>query len=45
MDETVNHLRAYIHAEKGDYHNAKSVPQNTERDYERDQDKTAPWRF
>ena len=45
MDETVNHLRTYVHAEKGDYQNPESVPQNTEWDYECDEGKTPPRRF
>jgi hypothetical protein len=45
MDYAVNHLWANIYAEKRDYEDAKSVPQNAERNDEGDKYKTPPRRL
>lgn len=45
MDYAVNHLWANIYAEKPDYEDAKSVPQNGQRNDESDEHKPPPGRF
>ena len=45
VDQAVNHLRPYIHTEKPDHKNAKSVSQNGKWDDKGDERKPAPSRL
>ena len=42
---SLNHLRAYVYAEKPDYEDSKSVSQNAERNDQGDKHKTPPRRL